>query len=556
MEVRRRMLVWIRPSGGAGLIGHASHPAEGAGPVALALLSSRRYESRIGAEGVCVHVIFYNGTFFARPDAEVLVVEGDRIAAIGPEEALAGASLEGKERVDLRGRILLPAFIDAHVHILGAGLTESGWRVDLSGLTREEACAALAGAVESRGSREWVLGGGWDEARWRDSRYLCREELDRFSPKSPVGAVRMDGHLMILNSEGLRAAREVLRSGPYEGLVDVLTGEVREEAAWKVIESLEPDDATLREALTAAARLCHRQGIASVHGMTPRSRVPVLLSSARREGLRVTAFHKVASAEEIGEVRESEEFDGTWVRFGGVKAFADGSLGAGNAAVGDPYVDGGTGRLNHTSAGLEAILRRSEEAGWRTAIHAIGDRAIEEVLQAHERVGSSRALRHRLEHFELPNDGQIERAVELGLHLSMQPNFVGNWSGPGSMYERKLGGARDEASNPFRLVLDAGAPLAFGSDGMPVSPIYGLHWAVNGAHPAQRVTADEAILAYTSGGALFAFEEDVKGRLEVGALADLVVLDADPRETPSRISERKVEATYVGGMRVFATEEA
>jgi len=289
--------------------------------------------------------------------------------------------------------------------------------------------------------------------------------------------------------------------------------------------------------------------------MTPRSRVPILLNAKGRDRLRVTVFQKVAAAEEIADVCTGDDFDEDWVRFGGVKAFGDGSLGAGNAAVSASYLDGGNGVLNHTDASLETIIRRSEETGWRTAIHAIGDRAIEQVLRAHAAVSSSADLRHRIEHFELATRDQIERARSLGLFLSMQPNFIGNWSGPGSMYDRKLGRSRDKESNPLRHVLDSGAHLAFGSDGMPVSPLYGLHCAVNAAYESQRVTVDEAIAAYTEGGARFSFEEDVKGRLQVGAYADLVVLDEDPCRAPDRLREHRVERVFVGGECVFEAEE-
>jgi predicted amidohydrolase YtcJ len=169
------------------------------------------------------------------------------------------------------------------------------------------------------------------------------------------------------------------------------------------------------------------------------------------------------------------------------------------------------------------------------------------VLKAHEDVGSMPEMRHRIEHLELPADGQIERARDLGLHLSMQPNFIGNWSGPGSMYERKLGKDRDVVSNPLRQVADAGAELALGSDGMPISPLYGLHWAVNGAYEGQRLGVTEALAAYTAGGARFGFEEDVKGCFDVGAYADLVILDEDPCLAPSEIRDRRVLATYVAG---------
>jgi len=245
-----------------------------------------------------------------------------------------------------------------------------------------------------------------------------------------------------------------------------------------------------------------------------------------------------------------------WLRFGGIKIFADGSIGAQNAAVSEPFSGGGTGELNYQDAELASMIRAAELAGWQTVIHAIGDRAIEQVLDAHEVVGTDSALRHRIEHFELPHREQLVRVAKLGLCISMQPNFIGNWSGPNSLYVDRLGAARDRASNPLRLIVDEGLPLAFGSDGMPVSPLYGLHWAVNAPYRDQRLTAEEAMERYTTGGAWFGFEEKIKGRIVPGMLADLVVLDEDPRLHPERIEERTVEMTFVGGERVYEREEA
>ena len=500
-------------------------------------------------------MILHNATFVSRPDADLLVVKGDRIAAIGCEGSIPEQLLSDRERLDLGGRAVLPGFVDAHVHLFNTGLTELGWRIGLSGMSREETLAALASSAADRGTGEWVIGAGWDESVWSDRQYLNRRELDRITTRSPIGAVRMDGHLLVVNSEALRVLGGRPASELDVALVDEETGQIREESAWRILQSLEPDQTTLSDALAAAARLCHRLGVTSVHAMTPRSRVPVLLRTKGRDRLRVNAYHKVASAEEIDDVRAADDFDGAWVRFGGVKAFADGSLGAGNAAVSEPYPDGRTGALNHSDASLEAIVRRCEKEGWQTAIHAIGDRAIEQVLRIHATVGSFSDKRHRIEHVELATGKQIERARDLGLCLSMQPNFIGNWSGPASMNERRLGRSRDEVSNPLRRVLDAGAPLAFGSDGMPISPIYGLHSAVNGPYESQRVTVDEAIACYTASGARLSFEEDTKGRLDVGAYADLVVLDKDPRLDPECLSERRVERVYVGGTLVYEGEE-
>jgi predicted amidohydrolase YtcJ len=497
-------------------------------------------------------VVLHGGTVHARRGLDAVVIGGDRILAVGRSEELLSHVGEDAVRIDLRGRAVLPGFIDAHVHLMHTGLVESGWRIDLTERTRKDVLECLRDAARSRGSGEWIIAYGWDESGWEDRRYLVRGELDRVSQENPILAIRMDGHLLTANSRALK----LLPSSAPESLVDHEPGLLREAAVNEMLARIVPDRTTAEGALSAAARLCHRLGVTSVHTMSRLRDVPAFMSRRAERRLRVTICPEVASFDKVKAVGFQTGFGDPWLRFGGIKIFADGSIGARNAAVSEAFVGGGTGQLNHEDARLASMIRDAERAGWQTVIHAIGDRAIEQVLDAHGAVGTDPAARHRMEHFELPQEGQLARAAKLGLCVSMQPNFIGNWSGPGSLYVDRLGADRDRASNPLRRVVDEGLPLAFGSDGMPVSPLYGLHWAVNGPYPDQRLTAEEAVERYTAGGAWFGFEEGVKGRIEPGMLADLVVLDEDPLLRPDRIGERTVDMTFVGGGRVYEREGA
>lgn len=492
--------------------------------------------------------ILRGGVFPTVPEVDSLAIGGGRILALGPAKGILPLAAETTQTIELNGKAVLPGFIDAHTHFLQIGLKEIGLRIDLSGLSRAETLARLAEALHQRGKGEWVVCSGWDESTWEQRQYLRREDLDRIAPKNPLIAVRVDGHLLSANS----CALEQIPPNVDQKLIDFSSGILREEAAFTFLRTVRPDLEAQKDALHAAAAAAHRLGITSVHTMLPPERIRLYMREREKLKLRVTLYPESPCVDTLETLGIESGFGDEWLRLGGVKLFADGSIGAGNAALAEPYADSGEcGELNYTDEQLIALVRRCDEAGLQTVIHAIGDRAIEQVLNAHSAVGTSGELRHRIEHFELPTKTQIQRAKDLGFFISMQPNFVGNWSGEGKMYIDRLGRKRDLNADPHRLVLDADLPLAFGSDCMPMSPLVGLHWAVNAPHPNQRVSVEEAITCYTKMGATFSFEEAQKGSLEVGMLADLVILDQDPGRVPERLADLQVDMTFVGGKLVY-----
>jgi hypothetical protein len=199
---------------------------------------------------------------------------------------------------------------------------------------------------------------------------------------------------------------------------------------------------------------------------------------------------------------------------------------------------------------LTAVLARAHGAGFQLAVHAIGDRAIDVVVEAIARVldeAPREDHRHRIEHFELPSGDVLDRVQELGIVPSMQPNFVDRWSRPGGLYERRLGRPRVATNNPFREIRKRRLPLAFGSDGMPYGPLGGLRGVREPPFPSQRLSPTDAIRCYTSEGARASFEEGSKGTLAAGMLGDFVILSGDPRDS----TDVQVRATVVGGRVVF-----
>jgi hypothetical protein len=366
-----------------------------------------------------------------------------------------------------------------------------------------------------------------------------------------VVAVRVDGHLAVLNTTAVHLATRALAARP--GLFDEARGEARETMVDELRLLARPDAATMDDALGAAARSCHRLGITTAHVMSGTEDPLALLAQGERLRLRLVIHPPFERLREL--VREGiHTGDGDeWARWGGIKLFADGSVGAGNAAVSSPYLGGGRGRLNHPLGWLTRQMVAADRAGWQTLTHAIGDRAIGQVLRAYRRAGGDRGLRHRIEHYEFPLEGHVGETRDLGLAVCMQPNFIGNWSGRGRLYDTALGAERDAGCNPLRAVLEAGIPLGFGSDGMPLGPLYGITSAVRAPHEGQRVSLEEAVRAYTAGSALLSGNLPGSGTLAAGSPADIVVLDGPMSDDD--LARRSVAQTWVGGVRTYSGME-
>ncbi|MEE9236807.1 MAG: amidohydrolase family protein, partial [Thermoplasmata archaeon] len=248
----------------------------------------------------------------------------------------------------------------------------------------------------------------------------------------------------------------------------------------------------------------------------------------------------------------SSGLGGQHLRLGPIKAFLDGSLGARTAALLQDFEDepGNPGRLMGSEEEMFKLIREAAGAGFQLALHAIGDSGIEVALRGLSRVDCE-GKRHRIEHLELPSDENLRVAKRLGIVASMQPNFIGKWGRPGGLYEERLGVERMRCNNPLRLVLDEGIQLAFGSDHMPFSPLFGVHWAVNAPFENQRLSVEEALRCYTHTPAYASFEEGLKGTIEPGKLADLVVLEKDPLQYAERIEEIPVYMTIFDGRIVY-----
>ncbi|MCL9813407.1 amidohydrolase [Natranaeroarchaeum aerophilus] len=467
-------------------------------------------------------------------------------------------------RIDLDGNVVLPGFHDAHTHVLWVGLYER--ETDLSGVERRrDVLARLADNAARTEPGEWVLGFGYDESAWNDDTRLRRKELDGVSDQHPIVVQRVDGHTLSLNTQAIDRIDFSGADGVERDASDTPSGIVVEEAAGLVQREIYPDRERARELLDAACDRLHELGVTSVQDMagltTPSGTgdpMHAAFQQAQRDGelpLRIGYYIHVERAEELAALELASGFGDDRLRILGVKLFIDGSIGSRTAKLDGEFADdlGNSGEFVIGTDRLQTVLEQASERSQRVAVHAIGDAAIGRILSAFETVADryeTPAPNLRIEHLELATDEQLDRVASLDVLASMQPNFL-QWAGDTGLYADRLEQRWHGGTNRLRDIRDRGIDLAFGSDTMPSGPLYGIHHAVNAPTAAQRLEVDEALRAYTHGGAVAEGTDDWKGTLEPGMAADAVVLESDPFDRPETINEISVVATIVDGELVY-----
>jgi predicted amidohydrolase YtcJ len=486
---------------------------------------------------------------------EWLLVDGRHVQRVG-----AGEPPDADRTVDLPGVTIVPGFIDSHVHLTATGLSLTNADV---GATRS--ASDLLEIVRRRVSEyERAPGGmlllGYDESTWPEPALPTMADLDESCPW-PLVVRRADGHVALANRAAFEAAGVADLPGVERDAHGEPTGVLAQGAnaaigLWIMagVDDHERQDLQLQAASLAASR-----GVTTVHEMSmPHwdgdDDLRVLL--AHRSRLPVDAVPVVATTD-LGSVI------GDGLSSIGGDLPVDGSIGARTAWMHDPYTDGGNGVGYFADDELAEFFHGAHAAGLQVGVHAIGDRAIDQVLAVWERVYHAldsrerrhfRARRHRVEHFEVVSPSQIERAAMLGLAASVQPSFDATWGGVGGLYERRLGPARAGAMNPFRTMVDRGVEVGVGSD----SPITALDpmrtvTALERHHdPAQRLSRAEAIRLHTIGSARVGHQEAKKGVLAPGTHADFAAFDADPFAAASAEEMRPV-LTVSLGREVFAS---
>jgi predicted amidohydrolase YtcJ len=479
--------------------------------------------------------------------------------------------------IDLRGRLAVPGFIDNHVHFINGGLQLS--RVQLRDATSaDEFVTRIAERASNTGADQWITGGGWDEQRWSPYVLPTRQMIDAATPANPAFLHRLDMHMALANTRALQLAG-ITRDTPDPAGGTIVRDAVGEptgllkDAAMALVAAVIPP-ASIEErtiAARAALREAARFGVTAFcdMGMSPEAFDDFrAYQRLEREGeltARVSLFMPIGSYERLQRAGVEKRFGSERLRVGGLKGFADGSLGSSTAAMREPFTD-----EPHHCGLVMGEMADGSMARWvadadahelQIAIHAIGDRANADVLSIFESHAHARERRFRIEHAQHLDPSLIERFAHSGVIASMQPHHAiddGRWA------ETRIGQERAKSTYAFRSLLDAGAMVTFGSDWTvaPLNPLLGIYAAVtrrtiDGKHPGgwipeQKITVEEALRCYTINNAYAMFAEHEIGRLAPGMLADVAVLSEDVFTlAPERIADVRVEMTVFNGEVIF-----
>ncbi len=520
-------------------------------------------------------LILYNGNILTMDTAgsqvSAMAVRGDRILALGDERLLRQYHVVHTQ--DLAGRTLMPGFIDSHIHING----QSERYIDLTHATSVSDIRALVSAkAQTLGPGEWITGYGWSEDALEEARRPLRSDLDDAAPENPVVLTRAGAHSAVASSLALALAEiDENTPQPEGGVIEKgpdgkLNGIIRERQ--ELVTRLVPPttDEELRPSLIANLQALFALGITSIV-----QAADTIAHYAEWE--RIYADHRGnlprASVQVAYEGREAmaafgrKTGDGDeHLRLGAVKIFVDGGFTGPAAFTREPYRGMGDyhGKLNLAPESIYQLIRDAHRDGWQLGIHAIGDAAIELTVEALVNVLAENPRddhRHYLNHFTLmPGTPTLAQMAMHGIAITQQPNFTYTLEG---RYVEYLDGDRLETNNPIRTPMSHGIQVALSSDILPIGPMVGLYAAVTRKGmsgrvfgPGERITVPEALRGYTATGAWLTREEQLKGTLEPGKLADFIVLSDNPLAVAEDdLPSIRVLATYLGGQQVYAVTE-
>jgi predicted amidohydrolase YtcJ len=508
---------------------------------------------------------------------EAIAIQGEKILDIG-SSADIGAKYSNLEKKDFEGQTVLPGLIDAHAHVMGLGIRELD--LDLAGIrSLDETLETVRRFAGENPDREWITGRGWNQVLWGENEFPTAEDLDSVVPDRPVYLTRVDGHAAWANTRAMELAgidRETpdLQGGVILRDTDGEASGIFVDATMQYLREVIPQrtDEDYEQALRLALEKMAKYGITSVHDARTDVDEWALYRRFAEEGLLTARIYAMIAG--TGELFDEMSADGPVNSYAGgllslrsVKISADGALGSRGAALLEDYQDdpGNKGLLFYSQDELNQMLLKGASAGFQMNIHAIGDAANRQVLDAfdfiYDELDNQQELRHRIEHAQVVAREDIPRFAELGIIASMQPTHA---TSDMNMAEQRVGPGRILGAYAWQTFLSQGTVIAGGSD-FPVedvNPFYGLYSAVtrkdhdgmppDGWYSEHQMSRTEAIRAFTLDAAYAAHQEDVTGTLEPGKYADFIVIDRDFFEVPaSEIWQINVLETWLSGENVY-----
>ena len=529
---------------------------------------------------------FINGKIYTvnenQPYAEAVIVERNKIKFVGTTQEARKFIDASTEVIDLEGKLMLPGFNDSHLHFTSGGHYLLGINLRPA-LSKEEFVEIIQSYILKRSLpvETWITGGRWDHELWPDKSLPTKELIDPVSENTPVFVSRIDGHVGLANSKALELAGITKNTpDPAGGLIERdedgnPTGILKDNAMDLVFKVIPPP--SLEENIEAALRALEetrKLGITSVQDLTQPDEFEAYKKILADGNLtcRIYSIWPIDKYEDIVRGGVTVHTDEGLIKRGGLKGYADGSLGASTAWFFEPYVqDPTTSGLAIdivTNGNLEKWATDADRNRLQICTHAIGDRANAFMLDLYAKiknVNSPWERRFRIEHAQHIRQEDIKRFKEVGVIASVQPYHCiddGVWA------EKRIGPERIKTTHPYNSLLKSGAVVAFGTDWpvAPLNPLYGIYAAVtrqtvdgknpNGWIPEEKISVEDAIKCYTLNAAFASFEEKLKGSIEIGKLADFVVLSGDILSIdPVKIKDVKVEMTIFNGEIVYQREE-
>jgi predicted amidohydrolase YtcJ len=514
----------------------------------------------------------------ARPEAEAVAVLGDRIVAVGSDQDVDVWRGPHTRVEDAAGKRLVPGFNDAHVHFTSGGQQLDNVQLN-DATSQEEFARRVAERIKTTAKDEWILGGDWDETKWTPAQLPTKELIDAITPQNPAALDRYDGHMIVANSIALKLAGITAKTPDPDGGVIVHdaqgnpTGALKDAAADLVFKVIpDPTHDQRRHSIERALEHAASVGVTSVQHMNPDYADIAIYNELLDEGkltTRIYAAPLISQVDDQVKIGIRHAFGGPYLRIGALKSYADGSLGSATAYFFEPFVDQPSNRgilsdAMHPVSMMRDRMMKADASNLQLCTHAIGDAGISAILDIYaeiDKAHGARDRRWRIEHAQHMAAKDFDRFAQLHVIASVQPYHAiddGRWA------ESRIGHDRASRTYAFRTFLNHGVRLAFGTDWnvAPLNPMLSLYAATtratldgknpSGWFPEQKLTIKEAIEAYTMGSAYAEFQDEVKGSITPGKLADMVLLSDDILTIdPVKIRDVKVLRTWVGGKLVY-----